>query len=204
MKGTDGNYYFISMFADGFKGRLAKAEILRTSPADGWLYRGKRLVVTERDLERIVANWKAYPRDIPLDYEHGSGLDGPVGSAIAAGWLRDLELERHADGSGAVLWGTFELTQRAAEWVAGGEYRLTSSEFVLDYIHPAVGKPIGMYLCAVGLTNRPFIDGLQPMTMMSEAAALFIEHHRTTEQTNTERVHSKYLTKETTTPEGRS
>jgi phage I-like protein len=196
-----GDVLYIATFADGFKGRRAKAEILKTSPPGGWLYRGKPLVVKMADLERVVANWKAYPRDVPLDYEHGTGVSGPVGSAIAAGWLRELEVEREADGEGGVLWGTFELTERAAEWVANGEYRLTSAEFAIDYVHPEVGKPIGMFLFAVGLTNRPFVSGLAPMTMMSEAAARIVEQSNA-EQANTVRVHSKHLTT-TTTPEGR-
>ncbi|HKO22517.1 MAG TPA: phage protease [Candidatus Eisenbacteria bacterium] len=172
---------FVSTFVDGFKGSAAKAEILKTSPPDGWLYKGEVMKITRSDLEQIVANWKKYPREIPLDYEHGSAYDGPVGSAIAAGWLRDLEIQ------GDALVGTFELTDRATEWVSNGEYRLTSSEFNTNYVHPEAQEPIGMYLLAVGLTNRPFVNGLAPMTMLSEAAARAIEH-RTAEHTKTTRI----------------
>jgi len=185
-------YNFVSAIAEAIKGKTARAEILRSSPADGWLYRGENLKVTLKDLEAIVANWKKYPRDIPLDYEHGTAYDdGPVGSAIAAGWLRELELKKSGDGSGS-LWATFELTDRAAEWVAAGEYRLTSSEFSTDYVHPEAKEPIGPYLLAVGLTNRPFVPGLAPMTMLTEAAAkvmqLISTEHRNTEQAKTEKV----------------
>ena len=160
MRGLE--FSFTGRFGAAFEGRKARAEILRVG---SWVYRGKPLDVSLSDLETMVTNYRQYPRDVPLDYEHGSAqADGAGGTAIAAGWLKDLAVE---DGA---LVGTFDLTDRAAEWVRSGEYLLLSAEFHSDYLHPEAQQYIGPTLLAVALTNRPFVTGLAPVTMLSRRA----------------------------------
>jgi TusA-related sulfurtransferase len=144
---------------------LARGEILRVGD---WIYGGQDMKVTEEMLSQAVENWKAHKRDVMLDYDHGSRVGKTPEERKRAGDLVDLELEK--SDAGVALYGMFKPTDDAAGYLEKGEYKYLSAEFDEDYFHPEDKDWIGMYLLAVALTNRPYIEGMAPITLMSEAA----------------------------------
>lgn len=78
----------------------------------------------------VVASSKAYLAGIDgmIDYDHAYDLGAlkGVGTAPAAGWIKDLKVE--ADG----VYGLVEWTAKAAAAIAGKEYRYISPVFLHD------------------------------------------------------------------------
>lgn len=108
--------------------------------------------------ERVVANFKAYPGEIPTDYDHGTEkASGDPSTGIAAGWVRDLRLE---DGG---VFAYVDPTPRALSLVEAGEYRFASPTVHFDWTNPTTGKAVGPTLLSLALTNRPFIRGMLPV-----------------------------------------
>lgn len=115
----------------------------------------------------IIANFRATAnRAVPVDYEHTTErMDGtiPLHGAPAVGFITDLQVRgaNAADG----LWGKVEwVDTTAVEYVRSKRYRFFSPAVVFDATHPASGKDIGAALVSGGLTNRPFLDGMAPIT----------------------------------------
>lgn len=114
---------------------------------------------------RIVANFKAQKEPAPLTYEHPN-YDGNGQPIPAAGWIHALEVR----SSG--LWAQVELTERAAEMVRKGEYRFCSVVVAFDSTDRVTGEEIGPELYEIGLTNQPFISGLQPIHLSRHGAGM--------------------------------
>lgn len=111
---------------------------------------------------QVIARFKATTTPRVLDYEHQTLLRQDNGQpAPAAGWFRDLEWR---EGQG--LFALVELTARAAQYIAGGEYRFFSPVFLYS---PATGDVLDVQMGA--LTNTPAIDGMQALSL--RAAATF-------------------------------
>jgi phage I-like protein len=121
---------------------------------------------TRKVFERIVRNFKKQSNPAVLTYEHPDhvGKDG-----LAAGWIRSLDV-REGQG-GADLWAFVEFTPAAAEHVRAGEYRFCSVVVDFESIDRASGEEVGPELHEIGLTNIPFIDGLQPIQLSRRAAS---------------------------------
>jgi hypothetical protein len=80
--------------------------------------------------------------------------------------------EPFTDSEGAehyILWGRYEPTARARQFIKEGEYRYTSPCFGIG-IDKATGKPQGVTLSTVALTNRPVILQM-PRIVMSDGGA---------------------------------
>lgn len=111
-------------------------------------------------VQDVLAN-KQTP--VSLDYEHASirptGLPTP-----AAGWV--LSTEVRPDG----LWALVELTGNAANMVKAGEYRYCSGVFLFDAVDPQTGEPLYCVLDSIALTNRPFVDGQEPIMLTRQVA----------------------------------
>lgn len=153
---------------------LARGEVLRTG---SWLYRGEEMQIVEEMIRQAFDNWKGHKRDVMLDYNHGSRIGKTPEEQKRAGDLVDLEIV--AENGVTMLVGTFKPTEEAAGYIGKDEYKYLSAEFEQDYFHPEDKKNIGMYLQAVALTNRPYIEGMAPMVLMSqEAGELFTEYER--------------------------
>lgn len=118
----------------------------------------------------IVRNFRQTANGaVPLDYEHATErMDGsiPQLGAPAVGYFTDLDVR----GGGTELWGKVEWVDDAAvEHVRKGRYRYFSPAVVFDFTHPASGQCIGAMLVSGGLTNRPFLDGMAPVTARAVA-----------------------------------
>lgn len=111
----------------------------------------------------ILANFKATKnRRVPWDYEHASEQDPtegslPVTGAPAPAWVVDMEIR------GGNLWGLVEWGKQLRQQVRDGEYRFLSPAIVFNSVDRVSGKPIGARLSSVAATNKPFLDGMQPL-----------------------------------------
>lgn len=134
---------------------------IQVARVGSWIHEWyEKFDITLQDLADMVANFTAGQRDVMVDYNHASFSSDPE-EAIAAGWTQ--ELETRADG--AELWALVEWTPGAAEKIKNQEYRFISPEF--DYLVPSKesGEILGTVLYAIGLCNRPFIEGMAPVEL---------------------------------------
>lgn len=111
--------------------------------------------------EQAVANFNRESNPVTLTYGHPDYAEAAkIGAPIlSAGWIH--ELEARDDG----LWAFVEFTPRAAAHIDAGELRYCSVVLDFDAVDRVSGDSIGGYLYEVGLTNRPFIDGLTPIRL---------------------------------------
>lgn len=123
---------------------------------------GKKVKITKEILAFFVRNFTDKVRGysdgkLPIDYFHEN-------EKIAAGWIEGLSVE---DG-GQELWGDIKWTPAGGKKLSDGELRYISVEFHFDYQHNESEKKFGPTLFGAGLTNRPFIKGMESITTFSE------------------------------------
>ena len=112
---------------------------------------------------QIIANFERTKTPVPFKYEHPMQMGGePIPSA---GKVYDLR----ANESG--LWGFTKFTDRAAELIRGEEYEFCSVVVAFESTSRETGEEIGAELLEVGLTDNPFIDGQQKITLPPLAQA---------------------------------
>mgnify|MGYP001146154333 CR=1 FL=1 len=121
--------------------------------------------VTPDDLASMVANFQSgvrpkAPTRLVVDYDHGE-LTGR-----AAGWVTDLEVR----AGGTELWAQVEWTDEAAEAIRRREYQFTSAEFAWAYQDKGDGTDRGPTLLAMAITNRPFVEGMQPLALSEKVS----------------------------------
>ena len=104
----------------------------------------------EAGLREVMDVFNGRKNQMAIDYEHQSltGAEAP-----AAGWIERL-VDRGVQG----LWAEVRWTERAREYLRGREYRYLSPVFLKE---AASGRV--MRLLGAGLTNRPAIDGMEPV-----------------------------------------
>lgn len=128
-----------------------------------WIYKGEPLEITPALLENIVSNFNRVrpksPTKMVIDYNHGSSMADNPEAGKAAGWIDHLEVK---DG---VLYAYPEWTDAAKNYISKKEYRYASAEIDMDYHDKETGQPVGATLLAVALTNRPFIEGQEAITL---------------------------------------
>lgn len=95
--------------------------------------------------------------DCAVDYSHES-------ESIAAGWFHSLEL---AD-DGQSLWGSIKWTPNGERVVREKEFRYLSADFNFSYKDNQTLQEFGPTLLGAGLTNRPFIKGMEPTVELTE------------------------------------
>lgn len=119
----------------------------------------------------IIRNFEASRnRRVPVDYEHATEMVSAPGvlqhGAPAVGWVTSLEVR------GDDLWATVEWCDPAAvEAIRSGRYAYCSPAIVFGAIDPESGESIGARLTSVALTNRPFLDGMEPVTARDPRAS---------------------------------
>ncbi len=106
--------------------------------------------VTPESVHSCMEHFSNRVNDIVIDYEHQTemGVEAP-----AAGWVSELH-DRGKDG----LWATVEWNQRAVEYLENREYRYLSPVVLANRVSGEV-----KVLTAAALTNRPVIDGMEPI-----------------------------------------
>lgn len=112
--------------------------------------------------EQIARNFKATKnRHVPVDFEHATELATPSvmqGGAPATGWI--CELDNRGQGG---LWGFVQWLEPGLTYIREGRYKYFSPAVIFDAIDPVSGADIGPVLVSGALTNRPFLDGMQPL-----------------------------------------
>lgn len=145
---------------DGSKTVPARIQLMRVGNFKSDQYGAFK--ITRDTLAAMLSNFEANVRGyedgaLPIDYFHENDKE-------AAGWIKKLTLE--ADGT--ELWADVEWTPRAAEKIASREIRYTSAEFHFNYQDNETQKKFGPTLFGAGLTNRPFIKGMDAVIELAE------------------------------------
>ena len=140
--------------------KTSTVEVLRVGK---WFYGGREIEFTEKDLKNIVNNFKKGirpqpPTEIVVDYNHGS-MDIEPDKSKAAGWVKDVFFK---DGS---LYAKIKWTPRAIDYILNDEFRYVSAEIDPNYTDKKSGEDKGMTLLAIALTNRPFIEGQDSISL---------------------------------------
>lgn len=101
------------------------------------------------------------PTEICVDYDHLTTKDAKTpGDGKAAGWFKELQTR----DDGTTLWARVEWTPAGAEMIASGEYRFFSPYYSTNFATPK-GEEIGVCLINGAITNRPFLQGMQPLSL---------------------------------------
>ena len=155
----------------------SEIQVLRTGTFHHPQY-GK-FTITSETLTTMVQNFEDVrpkaPTEMVVDWEHMSVAEPPV-KAPAAGWVKSL---RATDDE---LFVIVEWTEEAAGEIEKKEYRFISPEFDFNYKDKESGKRIGPTLLSVALTNRPFIEGMEPVVLSEVLGAMiFSEEVNTAE-----------------------
>lgn len=164
----------VTPLSDVFTGLITLADAVGDAPRTSWIQLFKTgkfwdprygtFSITPKDLAQIYENFKTVtpepPYRLPIDYNHGTSHPNTAEEGKAAGWITDLSVR----GNGEQLWGLVEWTEPAAEMIAAKEYQFVSPTFAYDYTH-SNGEDIGTTLLAAAITNRPVLEGMEPLTL---------------------------------------
>ena len=147
------------------EGAQARTGWIHVAPEGSWEgHPDGAFTLTRAGFESCIydAERRATPQSV--DYEHASLY--PTGEPTpAAGYVQ--RLEQRADG----LWALVEFTERAAAMIKAGEYRFCSGVFAFERRDRQTGDVIPCMLDSIALTNRPFIDGQEPIALSQNARA---------------------------------
>ena len=153
--------YFAICLSDQQKDSITqKVQLLR---AGLFSYEGRDdLDITPQMLLAMKKNFDEKVRGyedgkLPIDYWHDS-------DKLAAGWIESLELKNND----SELWADVKWTAKAKSMINDGELRYLSAEFHFDYEANEGGKKYGPTLFGGGLTNRPFVKGMEPVARFKE------------------------------------
>ena len=146
---------------------VSRVQVLRTGTFHHPGY-GK-FTITDNALATMVKNFRDYrpkpPTEMVVEWEHMGTSSVPV-KAPAAGWVQAVEAEPDK------LFTIVEWTETAAEEIRRKEYRFISPEFDFNYKDKETGKRIGPTLISVTLTNRPFLEGMEPVILSENLSAM--------------------------------
>jgi len=109
------------------------------------------------------------PTRLVVDYNHGDQ------SGRAAGWITALEVR-----NGDELWAQVEWTEEAATAIRRREYQFTSAEFAWAYQDKESGLDRGPTLLAMAITNRPFVEGMQPLALSEQVSQALTDSRQDT------------------------
>lgn len=129
--------------------------------------------MTAQTFAEIIRNFNAQQnRAIPIDFEHASEQPPTHGSiplmgAPAQGWITELSMREDGNLWGKVTWGKL-----ARQYIKDGQYKYLSPAIFFGAKDRVTGKPIGARLSSVGLTNNPFLDGMQPVAASARNTAV--------------------------------
>lgn len=144
--------------------QIARAGDFKGHPQGGFTMNGETFA-------GIVGNFeRSSNRRVPVDYEHATEMVSSPGvlqhGAPAVGWVTQLEQR------GDTLWAEVDwVDPTAVERIRAGQYAYCSPAIVFGAIDPESGEGIGAKLTSVALTNRPFLDGMAPITARDPRAA---------------------------------
>lgn len=131
------------------------------TPSDGREIKVPSWHIDQAVATKVIERFHARKNKRVVDYEHQTLLKEENGQpAPAAGWYQELEWR---EGQG--LFAKVQLTARAAQYIADGEYQYFSPVFLY---HPTTGDVLDVQMGA--LTNAPAIDGMQELSLRAAAS----------------------------------
>jgi phage I-like protein len=143
---------------------INRVQLMRTIKAEHGYYGSINL--TKDDLKKFKENFDLNKRrvDLAVDFSHRSDLE-------AAGWIKEITLENND----SELWIEVEWTKAAQDKILDKQYRYLSADFSMKYLDDETGEMIGQVLHGAGLTNRPFIKGMNPILSEMNSVELSAE-----------------------------
>lgn len=135
----------------------SRIQLMRTGKFTHERY-GKIEITPER-LKSFKENFDNNVRRLALaiDYKHEN-------EDVAAGWIKSVELSE----DGNELWGVIDWCPQGQKKLADKEFRYFSPEFSDQYTDNETGKVFKDVLLGGGLTNRPFLKGMNPIVALTE------------------------------------
>lgn len=114
--------------------------------------------ITPDFLKTMVTNFKDKVRgiDLSIDYQHNN-------EDVAGAWIKDLKVKDNNS-----LWAEVDWTPRGKKAIEDKEFRYISPEFSQNYKSNEDDKSFGPTLLGAGLTNRPFLKGMDPIVELAE------------------------------------
>lgn len=120
---------------------------------------GREFVIGPHQYAEAIRNFESgVAGEVSTDYDH-SFAEG--GTSEASGWYKRLY---EKDGA---LWASVEFTKEAAQKVRDKAFRFFSPEFHSNWADEK-GKRHGFTILSGGLTNRPFLKNMAPITLSDE------------------------------------
>jgi len=130
-----------------------------------------KFTITEDTIKNMIRNFNVSrpqsPTEMVVDYDHLSIENNEPMAGRAAGWVK-------AVSDGGALFASVEWTNEAAEFIRNKQFRFISPEWHMNYPDKESTKTLGPTLISVALTNRPFIEGMQPVVLSDDLAGTFI------------------------------
>ena len=164
-------------------GNVSEVQLLRTGTFHHKLY--GIFTLTDNDLKRMAENFGTVrpkaPTEMVVDYDHFSVLPG--GGELqgkAAGWFKSV---RHELGK---FYATIAWTEPAANLIRNGEFRFMSPEFNLNWQNKETGQRVGPTLLSGALTNRPFLEGMEPVVLSERLASMMFNEDITLAEWDTQ------------------
>ncbi|MDR7024385.1 phage protease [Pseudomonas peli] len=131
------------------------------TPADGREIKVPSWHINQAIASKVIERFHSTKTRRVVDYEHQTLRKEENGQpAPAAGWYTDLQWR---EGEG--LFAQVQLTARAAQYIAEGEYQYFSPVFAY---HKITGDVLDVQMGA--LTNAPAIDGMQELSLRAAAS----------------------------------
>ncbi|GAB6100428.1 phage protease [Halanaerocella petrolearia] len=130
-------------------------EMIQIIPLGSWTdHPSGKFRVTKADVVKIIENFAQEENDCVIDYEHQTlhGTEAP-----AAGWIREL-INKEDEG----LYAKVEWTKRGKEYIENKEYKYLSPVLLSSH-QDEEGWNRPHVLHSAALTNKPFIDGMEPI-----------------------------------------
>ena len=121
--------------------------------------------ITPDHMRSFVKNHEAKVRRVEDAVDFGHNTGGP-----AAAWMQGVRF----DEKSCKLLFKPQWTPKGIEAVKGQEYKYLSADFDLDYEDNESGKKFGPTLNGAGLTNRPFVKGMEAI-QLSEGDCMNLE-----------------------------
>lgn len=127
--------------------------------------------LTRAHFESAIAEQSRMRTPLNFDYEHASASCIPV-HAPSSGYASKLEIR--GEPGAETLWAYTRLTKKAVQEVLDEEYRYISPTWMFDVPDRVEGeeKLLPAVLHSVALTNTPFLDGMEPITLSATMSRL--------------------------------
>lgn len=146
------NPMIIRFQANGTEKDMSEIQVMKTGVFSYWY--PDDMPIDSIMFDRMIANFKSnlLQVDLAIDYGHNA-------YEKAAGWIEDL----YTNEEGTELWAKVKWVPAGLKALSEKEWRYISAEFSMNYTDDQ-GEAYGPVLYGAGLTNRPFLTNMQPVT----------------------------------------